>query len=331
MRLLLGFATTIALLWSGYWYVGSSAKENVITNWISDRKSDGWTFQMADLSVRGFPNRFDTTLTDFTIATPDSRFSWAAPFFQVFALSYKPNHIIAAWSNTQSFVLEGRKFALTSDALKASALLVPNTRLTIDKLTAEADFLSASLEDTQLVELGKTLLATRLLDPDGTRHGWSVEANSIEPNPTVLLKIDPKSEFPAVIDRVFWDTTLTFSTPLELLGSAGNAPKLVQIDVGHFEAVWRDLVVEASGNLTIQPSGYLSGTLQLKAAQWQHLVNFAQASGAINKDLSQSILRAMRFVALADGDEKTIEVPVNFTDGLTYVGPIPVGPAPKIY
>ena len=35
--------------------------------WFDARQAEGWVAEYADLSVQGFPNRFDTSLTDVAV------------------------------------------------------------------------------------------------------------------------------------------------------------------------------------------------------------------------------------------------------------------------
>ena len=105
MRNLIILIIAACMLWGGYWFAGSRAVQSGLTGWFSDQQRNGWIVEYSALKTRGFPNRFDTTITDLTLVDPRSGVAWLLPNFQIFALSYKPNHIIAVWPERQSIKL----------------------------------------------------------------------------------------------------------------------------------------------------------------------------------------------------------------------------------
>ncbi|HSF64747.1 MAG TPA: DUF2125 domain-containing protein, partial [Paracoccaceae bacterium] len=100
MRWLLWIVVAAATLWSGYWFAGSRALERGAVQAIAMQAAQGFVSQ-ADVSVQGFPNRFDLTLTEPRFGDPARGLVWEAPFAQLFALSYKPWHLIAAFPPEQ--------------------------------------------------------------------------------------------------------------------------------------------------------------------------------------------------------------------------------------
>ena len=96
-RFLTIFIVVVTLGYSAYWWAGSAAQETAWARWMEERRAAGWVADYDALEVKGYPNRFDTRLTGFTIADPRAGWAWSGPVFQVLALSYKPNHIIAVW------------------------------------------------------------------------------------------------------------------------------------------------------------------------------------------------------------------------------------------
>ena len=88
MKKLLVLIVTLAALWAGYWFVGAAGVKAGFAVWFDARQSEGWQAEYSDLSVKGFPNRFDTTLTDPALADPATGLAWSAPFVQLFALHH---------------------------------------------------------------------------------------------------------------------------------------------------------------------------------------------------------------------------------------------------
>ncbi|WP_439117971.1 DUF2125 domain-containing protein, partial [Nereida ignava] len=87
MRWIIGACLAAAVLWAGYWFVGSTAAERGAKAWFADRSAQGWVADYDSIETRGFPSRFDTTINALELADPRTGWAWSAPFFQVFALS----------------------------------------------------------------------------------------------------------------------------------------------------------------------------------------------------------------------------------------------------
>ena len=76
MRKLLILVLMAALGWSIYWIVGSEGSRAAFQGWFDQRRADGWVADYSDLTVQGFPNRFDATFTDLSLADPGTGLAW---------------------------------------------------------------------------------------------------------------------------------------------------------------------------------------------------------------------------------------------------------------
>jgi hypothetical protein len=75
--------------------------ESALPGWLDARAAEGWIAEYESDAHRGFPNRFDTTITGLDLADPETGVAWSAPFFQILSLSYQPNHVIAVFPPTR--------------------------------------------------------------------------------------------------------------------------------------------------------------------------------------------------------------------------------------
>ncbi|MDZ4134328.1 MAG: DUF2125 domain-containing protein, partial [Paracoccaceae bacterium] len=108
MRVLLAVVLGLAMLWGGYWFVGARALEQGGAAWFADQTAQGRIAMRDSFGVRGFPNRFDLTVEGLRLADPATGYGWQAPFVQIFSLTYKPWHIIAALPPEQQFQTPGQ-------------------------------------------------------------------------------------------------------------------------------------------------------------------------------------------------------------------------------
>ena len=141
LKRLLAIVLIAASLWAGYWFMGENGLKRGLEAWLQGRRAAGWQADVADLSVVGFPNRFDTTFNEFVLADPDSGWAWQAPFFQLLALSYQPNHVIAVWPNSQTLATPLQKFQISSASMQASLRLGSSTDLPLERANLVADTL----------------------------------------------------------------------------------------------------------------------------------------------------------------------------------------------
>ena len=86
----------------------------------------------------------------------------------------------------------------------------------------------------------------------------------------------------------------------------------------------------AAGELQVDGNGTPDGTLSVKAVDWQKLLDLAVASGLLPEDLRPSTENALNLIASLKGPTDTIDVDLTFRRGGVFIGPIPIGDAPRI-
>ncbi len=138
MRILIALVLIAAIGWSGYWFYGARSLRGAIRAEIADLRAAGVSVETQSISVTGFPNRFDTMVDAPRLAWP-SGLSWSAPFLQVFALSYRPNQVIAALPPTQSISGRFGEATIETGRARASGLFRNDGDLTLDHANLVAD------------------------------------------------------------------------------------------------------------------------------------------------------------------------------------------------
>ncbi|MEM1316023.1 MAG: DUF2125 domain-containing protein, partial [Pseudomonadota bacterium] len=137
---LISAAGLAAAAWCGWWWIGASAKKGAVEDWLAGRAADGWVAE-AEVSVSGFPNRFDMTVADLTLADPPAGWAWSAPAFRTYMLSYAPNEIIAEWPGEHVLSAPGARMTAAAESFRASAAFLPTTALEIDRAVIETEAL----------------------------------------------------------------------------------------------------------------------------------------------------------------------------------------------
>lgn len=103
MRALLWFTGILAILYSGYWFVGQKAMKSGAEAVFANAVRQGLFAENRGIAVEGFPSRFDLTVTEPRLGNPRTGLEWQAPFLQILTLSYTPWHVIAAFPQPRPF------------------------------------------------------------------------------------------------------------------------------------------------------------------------------------------------------------------------------------
>ena len=329
MRGLTIIVVVLTTLYSAYWFAARAAVTQGTAALIDTLRAEGWDVDYATLSTAGYPNRIDTTATDLRLADP-SGLGWAAPLFQVFALSYRPNEVIAVWPPEQVLTLADQSLTVTTDGLRASARVGVSTRLPLDQVTAESGALGIVSDNGWTLSLDRALLAFRQAGSDPTAYEAFAEAAMLALPEPLLAALDPEGRQPLTVSRLRLDAGLIFDRPLDRFageGEAGGSAALTALTLRDANIDWGDITLSARGALTIDAAGVPEGRITLTATNWRALLELAAAAGAVTPEVAPT------WAAMGEtmsGGSESLDLPVTFADGMMSVGFIPLGPAPRL-
>ncbi|MGI3212375.1 DUF2125 domain-containing protein [Roseovarius tibetensis] len=330
MRLMLAVIVVAALAWSAYWAIGQRGLRQGFIDWFDARRAEGWVAETSDLTVRGFPNRFDTGFSDLVLADPATGLAWEAPYFQVNALSYRPNHVIAIWPETQRIATPQEKFRVTAEDMRASLRMTPDTRFAPETLRLTADFLQVTPEtraDDTTALTSLSLAAERRQD---RTYRLGLAAEGLTLSPPWRDRLDPENRLPAQISNLEADLTVTFDKIWDRTAIEEARPQPTRIKVDLVDGLWGRLHLQAAGAVDVTPEGLPEGEITVKARNWREMIAVAQAAGALPDSLVQTVENGLAMIARMNGDQETLDISLNFSNGRVRLGPIPLGRAPVL-
>lgn len=295
--------------WSVWWVVGSIAFERGARAAILSGEARGWDIAYDDLSVSGFPNRFDLTVDQPRVATPDGDVGWSAPFLQVFALSYRPNHLIAVAPNAMTVQTPGGEVAVTSSDLRASAMVTASTTPDLVRATVVADALDLTGPDWT-ASLAAGQVALREAD------GPLVQDLAIDLTDLRLPGVDPVESLSVIAE-------VTLDRPL----ASRDRARLDTLRLQSARALWSGAVIELNGDVTVGPDGAPRGDLTLRLTGWDLLLERARAARAIPEGLVPLLTSGLTSLSDAEG---VASVPVSLSDGRLQVLGFPLAPLPRL-
>lgn len=328
MRKLIWAVLIAAVAWSGWWFVGASAKERALLAWLAERRSAGWIATTGSLTVAGFPNRFDTKVTGLELADPAQGWAWSAPEFEILALSYKPNHIIAVWPQAQSWSTPEGTIAIAAEDMRGSVKFVPSTALALDATTIDITGLNLRGPDWT-AGIDSVLFATRRSGTENA-HDLAITARNLAMPPFWKAIVNRSGTLPDVFSDAQLETTIRFDAPWDRHAIETRNPLVTGFKLDKLRLLWGDLQLDAIGEISIDAQGYFAGDLQLRAKNWQDILQLFVDSGALGPDAADLIRSGLNLLAMLSGDPRSLNAPLTFADGEAYIGPVWIGSAPRM-
>lgn len=325
MRVLLWSIIVAFAAWSGWWWLASSTAEKTAQQVFRDAQAAGFRAEHGGISVAGFPNRVDLTVTQPDLATPSGDWGWRAPFAQLFTLTYKPWHLIAALPNSQELLTPMGPITITSQKLQASAVFAPSLELLLNRANVVGEKLALTTSFGQL-SAEQTNFASRPLTETGDAHEIALEMVGIALPEAIQARL-PAAVFAPGTARLRVDAKLALSHPLNRAALASNL-QLRSLDVTNATLSWGAAQVSVMGVLTPDAQGYAQGKLEVSLNGAPQVLDALQAGQILPMDRINQL--RMIFTMLGGGGN-TVKLPLTLDKGRMSLGPVVLGQAPRFH
>lgn len=324
MRWLTGLVVVLGGLWGGYWFVGERGFEAAARDWFAQAEANGKVATYSALDVNGFPNRFDMTVTDPHFADPASGIEWKAPFFQILSLSYKPWHVIAAFPPEQRLTLPNDAMTIRSGKLQASVVVKPQPALPLDRMTLIGEAVEAVGDRGWVIRADAVQFATRLDESRENAHEIGLNVTNLAPDAALLAVFN--GVLPPQVGLIRVDAHLGFTAPVDRQVLV-TSPQIERVDLDNLRVEWGTMQVSASGSVVADANGFAQGDAVLRLENWRVALDVAQSMGILSAQDRQLWDQAGQFLAK---QSDSLELPLQFMNGSSFVGPFAVGPAPRL-
>ena len=325
MRALLWIVLAVAGLWSGYWFVGSSAVQRGADQWFEQAAAQGLVAQNAGVRIAGFPNRFDLTITAPRIIDPASGYGWQGGELRLFAMTWKPWHLIALAPTAQVITTPLGEVTIAASDLRGSLMLHPGSDLALSRTVIEAAGLTITTPTGQTsVAQARFATAEDLSRADSHRIG--VQVTDLVLDPAALAALPG---LPAQVDSLHLDATLLLSAVLDR-HAAQTRPEVTGVIVDDAQLDWGPLHLTAKGTLATVSGGFAEGRIALRIENWRLLPAVLGQTGIMDPVLAPTLLRAMEIMAEGTPDPDVLNTVLSFKSGRANFGGLPVGEAPRL-
>jgi hypothetical protein len=122
------------------------------------------------------------------------------------------------------------------------------------------------------------------------------------------------------------DAYLGFAAPAE----PGLPLVLTGIDVREVLLTWGETGLFAKGRVAVSDQGYAEGRIDLRITNWSRLLPALSAAGLIPPEALPTWERALTLLAGTSGEGAALDLPLSFRNGWASLGPVPIGPAPRL-
>ncbi len=327
MLRLVAVLVVAALLWMCWWVIGHSAYKRSLASWMEQRRNDGWVAEFSDITTRGFPNRFDTTMSDLTLADPYTGIAWSAPFVQLLSLAYKPHEVIAVLPNEHVISTPLETLSVSHDDARASIHFKPSTDLAPERarLVLKAPRIRSSRGWTVSSTEWRFAIETVPVRENTYRVGFELLELSLPDMPRRAL--DSSQALPDRIGAVRADAEFGLDAPIDQRFLERAHLGISRLDLADLSVRWGEFSFSASGNLTVSRDGVPDGEIMLRVAEWRAILDLVETAGILEPAFRDALETALE---LMSGHEVALELPLVFSGGQLSLGVVPLGRAPRL-
>lgn len=317
-----------ALAWSGFWFYARMETGRRLDIAANNLRAAGYEVAWKEARRGGFPFRMDITLIEPVIRDP-SGWALAAPRLEAEAFMHALGHWIVAAPEGATFTRpRGGPVKVTGKLIRAS--LTDFDKRPFSLSFEGVDLAFAPQAGAQPFALTAAQRVEFHLRPGPNDQGG------------LMFKVDAgKARLSGLFARIagdrpvsmIWESTLSKMSAFQgrdwpgavrAWSQAGGEASVRQAGVTAGEAS----LGAQSGTLSVGADGRLRGAMEVSLRQAPRALAVLGATGAVPAETAAA---AAMVAAARQGEDEFARATVTFQAGQTTLGPVAVGPAPRIY
>lgn len=318
----------LAVAWAVGWFWLKGQTERRLDLAAEQLREAGFELQWEARRVYGFPFRLNVELTDAAVREP-SGWGLKAPMFESQAFVYAPDRLMFAAPEGLTFVRPiGGPVKVTGETLRASlgGLDQAPPRFSFEgvglKFEPQAGAQPFALSAAERVEFhirpageGEAAVMFKVDEGDARLTGLFGRIAGEKP---ISIVWDSVLNEPAALTGADWPAAVRNWT------DAGGRMRVRQAGITAGDAV----IGAQSGELTVGLDGRLRGSLDVSLREAPRALAVMGDQGVIPPEQA---LAAAAVAAAREGAGELARAELTFQAGRTTLGPVGVGPAPKVY
>jgi hypothetical protein len=325
MRRLTWAAGVLAVLWCGYWAAGTYAIRSGAAAALQEAARHGTLETVPQIAMAGFPTAFDVQLQPMDLRNPSSGLRWQSPSLRLHAALWQPWRIVASLADDHVLTLPDQQLAIVASEPRASLSVTPNARAALSQVTATlADAVIRSSQGWQFAAAKVAFDTTLQAEPAHT-YRITLDATDLQPDPVLMARTGLADS----LQTVRLEALATLSGPLDRT-SGETPPALEQLHLLQAQVLWGTVQLTAAGTITPDAEGLAEGRIDISITDWRLLVAALVGVGVITADAAPTVEGLLGAFAAQDGTPDVLTMPVVFAGGRASLGPLPLGPAPRL-
>lgn len=315
--------------WSGYWFYLSGQIRQGIEQTETRLESAGWRIEHAEPRIDGWPFRVQVTLDDVSIIAPSGH-GMRAPSLNSEATAYQLDRwVIVAPEGLELARASKGWVAVQGEALRASVSGLAGTPPRVVIEFTQPRFEPSQGSQPFPITQAERLIINLIPEAEEGQAGLLFDLDNATPRPGgVLASMSEDRPFNLSAEGVASQSArlsgATWSEALSTWSQEGGALTQVRLEA----TAEQDFARGQSDRLSADQNGRLIGDLQLHLrGGTAPIAGLAQAPGVDPRAATAVAVGAQ----LTSGFRGETNVLVRFSNGRTNIGPVGLGPAPKVF
>ena len=331
LKLLAGLIVTVMVAAGVWWLIAARAQEAALAAWMEARRAAGWQAE-AEISVRGFPSRLDLTLTEPALADPDSGWAWSASFLELAQVIYEPTFFVVSWPPEQLLAAPGARATLRTDSMRASLKTRRASALPLERASLDIGRAALAAEAGWTAGVERLTVHLRAAPEAGPENAYEFRADALRLRLPDYMRdiLDPAGALPPAMETAAFEGRAALDRPLDRFAIDAGPPQLAQLSLREARAEWGALRLSVTGAMKADAAGLAEGEFEVSAENWREMLDAGVAAGVLAPAFAETLKAGLGFVARLSGSGEKLDVTLVFEDGRARIGPVPLGPAPRL-
>ncbi|MEP1792971.1 DUF2125 domain-containing protein [Parasphingorhabdus sp.] len=326
-RLVIKIVVILALAWGGWWWLGTSGMQRGAKAWLNTLPDQGIEAQVAEWRSGGFPFRLSTTAQNIQWVSGHPTTQAHIPSATLSTPIHWPGDVRIEIPAGPLTITHGQNaFTLLTDGVEAEMLLHPTQTLQLEAISAQADAPSIDLPEGRLLS-AQTFQAQIQQGDDPATYSVDLTAFGLTFGEILKQGLSLPAAWPTSFEPIIADMAITFDRPWDRSALESHRPQPRKISIEQLEAIYADLGISLTGELTVDAAGIPSGLLALNLRNWQQMFDILVATTDIPPQWRGTVEQVLGALA---NEDRNLDLEITLAGGQMRLGFLPLGNAPRL-